>query len=87
MALATNLEQDFTNVASPLEGIDPQHILDLIHKIPVAECISGKTFWSTDKKWDILGDLQQQKQLFFGKLIFQMKLKIRYLPKLVALAH
>jgi hypothetical protein len=65
MALATNLEQDFANVASPFEGIDPQHILDLIHKVPVAECISGKTFWSTYKKWDILGDLQKGKTVLF----------------------
>ena len=49
----------------PFEGLDPDIILPLLTLIPAEDCLNGKTFYKTYKKWESLNVIQRTNVVTF----------------------
>jgi hypothetical protein len=63
----------------PFDGIDPEIIIPLLKALPTSDCINGKKFWSTFKRWSSLTQDQKNKATVFWKQNISQSLKERLL--------
>ena len=54
-------------VDEPFDGINPIDTIPLLLALPVSDCLNGKLFWKTFKKWESLSSEQKNKCAQFWK--------------------
>ena len=57
----------------PFDGINAGDVIPLLLALLLSDCISGKTFWKSYKKWDSLTTEQKTSLLSSGSKILLLK--------------
>ena len=69
------------NIELPFNGINPAEIIPLLLALPVADCINGKQFWKSYKKWDSLTSEQKNKVSQFWKQNISPEVRVRIITQ------
>jgi hypothetical protein len=56
-----------STIDEPFDGINPSDVLPLLLSLPATDCLNGKIFWKSYKKWESLTPEQKNKCAQFWK--------------------